>query len=112
MAINQVERHRLGRLGESIANGIINGKLTNHKHPIDIKKRKILWEVKTISANSKNHCIHISHNSLRRKLAIANKRNHQLRLMIIVVFETGEFEVYTGDIRQHCRPHQLGKMEV
>jgi len=113
-AMNQFQRHELGRTGEAIANGIVNGKATSHKKPVDIIKRKdkILWEVKTVSANSKNQCIHISYKSLERKLAEAKKRGYQLKLMIIVLYDDGRFDVYTGDIRQYARPHQLDKMEL
>ena len=111
MAAQQAKRHELGRSGERYvkANGIAKGKLTRHTAPFDVVdfNNRRAYEVKTMSALSKDLKIHIASHSWERKLDFASKYRLKMILLAVVIYSETEVEVYKSELRQSVRVNQM-----
>ena len=111
MAARQAERHELGRSGERYVktNGVTKGRLTSHKAPFDIVdfSSRRAYEVKTMSAFSKDLKIHIAAHSWERKLEFASKYGLKMTLLAVVVYSETRVEVYKSELKQSVRVNQM-----
>jgi len=112
MAMNQVERHSLGRTGEEIANGLVGGKVTAHKAPFDIVDFQMgyAYEVKSMSGASKDLKIHISDESMKRKTRFAKKYGLTMLLIAVVIYRPDRIEVYEGTLVRSVRVSQMRRV--
>ena len=108
----QEERHKLGRTGEKLANGLLNGKTTAHKAPFDIVDftSGFAYEVKAMSNLSKDFKVHITEKSMTRKVKFAEEYELEMLLVVVVVHGPGVFELYWGRLQQSVRISQLIKV--
>ena len=109
MAFRQEKLHRLGRTGERIVKNLFGGCKTTHKAPFDIVdfNAGVAYEVKTMSAMSKDLKVHISDASMQRKIAFANEYGLLMVLMVVIIHGPKKVDVYTGELRQSVRINQL-----
>ncbi len=113
MAAEQIKRHKLGRQGEAIVAGIVNGKTTKHTAPFDVvdfTSRKA-YEVKTMSALSKDLKIHISDHSYGRKIQFATQYNLDMILIAVIIYNENKVEVFSGELKQSIRVNQMRKIK-
>ena len=111
-AMNQTQRHALGRKGEAIVQKITKGKKTAHKAPFDVVdfENGIAYEVKAMSNLGKDLKIHITEKSLARKIEFADFYGLEMMLVVVVIHGPGQFELYWGRIQTSVRLGQLIKV--
>lgn len=109
MANKQAEKHELGRNGEVVANGVVGGKTTKHKAPFDVVdfEAGFAYEVKSMSALSKDFKVHISDASMARKTKFADQYGLAMILMVVVIHGVDKVEVYRSGLVQHIRVSQM-----
>jgi len=109
----QSEKHELGRVGERVANNLLNGKTTAHKAPFDVVDFTIgyAYEVKAMSSMSKDFKIHISDHSMARKQAFANEYGLKMVLIAVVVHDPEHVDIYSGALRQSIRLNQMARIQ-
>ena len=112
MASRQGQRHRRGRVGERIAKKALGGDLTCHTAPFDVVDfgTGVAYEVKTVSAMSKDTKVHIGVSSMKRKMEFAEKYGLEPVLVVVVIHGRNDYELYSGELRQHVRPIQLERI--
>lgn len=112
MAAQQIERHKLGRKGERIVAKLVNGKTTNHTAPFDVVDFASgkAYEVKSMSALSKDLKIHISDHSYERKVKFAKQYKLKMVLIAVVVYNEETVEVYSGKLKQSVRINQMKRI--
>ena len=110
--IEQCRKHKLGRKGEKIAAKIVGGKKTTHKAPFDIVDfaQGFAYEVKTMSAWSKDLKVSMASKSYESKLAFAAEYGVEPILIVVVVHSPKEVEVYSAPLRQRIRVNQMEKI--
>ena len=113
MAANQIERHETGREGERIARDIVGGCRTQHKAPFDIVdfRSGVAYEVKSMSGLSKDLKIHISEESMARKVKFANDYGLDMILVAVVIFSPDHIEVYKSKLQSCIRINQMELVE-
>jgi len=106
------KNHRLGRMGEKIIAEKLHLKPTPHKAPFDIVDfvTGIAYEVKTMSAMSKDLKIHISDSSWQRKAEFISKYVLKGVLIAVVVYSPEKVEVYSSELKQHIRVNQMKRI--
>lgn len=109
MAAQQIKRHALGRLGEAIAQKMFGGKKTKHTAPFDLVDftAQTGYEIKTMSAYSRDLKIHISDHSMARKQAFAKEYGLKMVLIAMVIYDEKHVEVYSGELKQSMRVAQM-----
>lgn len=112
MAANQIERHETGREGEKIARDLVGGRRTVHKAPFDIVdfRSGIAYEVKSMSGLSKDLKIHISEESMARKVAFALDYGLNMVLVAVVIYSPDQIEVYRSELRSCIRVNQMERI--
>ena len=110
---SQSQRHELGRLGETIAKRYIHGRKTRHTAPFDVVdfSAGVAYEVKTMSALSKDKKIHISDASMARKLEFAEMYGLEMVLLAVVVYSKRKVIVYQSQLRQCIRVSQMTEVD-
>ena len=98
-------RRKLGRFAEKEVQKILGGKLTTEKAPFDVVDftSGIAYEVKGISALSKDFKVHISKQSMNRKKAFLKKYGLKGVLIVVVIYSQKKVDVYSGELKQHTR---------
>jgi hypothetical protein len=114
MAAQQIERHKLGRKGEKIVAELFNGKTTNHTAPFDVVDFTSgkAYEVKSMSALSKDLKIHISDHSYERKVKFAKQYKVKMVLIAVVIYNEEKVEVYSGKLKQSVRINQMKRINL
>jgi hypothetical protein len=111
MATMQAERCSLERVGIRHALTVCKAKRRqSFKSPFDLVTKSHCYEVKALSAESKDLKIHISNSSFERKLEYANRTGKQPVLLAVLIYETGEAELYKSELRQSVRINQMAKI--
>lgn len=111
MVKTQRAKCKLERAGVRHVLKSLNLKKRNcYTHPFDVESAEFAIEVKTLSADCKDLKIHIADNSLRRKLEYAVNKGKQPLLMAVLIFKTGEVELYKSELRQSVRIRQMAKI--
>lgn len=110
MAAQQMQRHELGREGQAIVRELAGGRQQRHKAPFDVVdfSMKAAYEVKTMSAMSKDLKVHISKASWDRKMAFVARYGVHPYLMAVVIHAPDKVEVYRSELYQSIR---VGQME-
>lgn len=113
MAAQQIERHKLGRQGEQIVAQIVHGKTTKHTAPFDVIdfSSKRAYEVKSMSALSKDLKIHISDKSYERKVQFAKQYGLKMVLIAVVVYNENMVDVYSSQLKQSIRIGQMRQIK-
>ena len=78
------------------------------KAPFDLVSNGIGYEVKTMSANSRDLKIHISDFSFQRKIDYAQK--HDLKPVLVAVLIGERVEIYQSELKQSIRINQMLKI--
>ena len=105
----QKTKCRLERVGVKHARKIISCHHRNSfKSPFDLVFNGIGYEVKTLSANSRDLKIHISHDSFKRKLDYA--QSHGLKAVLMAVLIGDKVEVYQSELKQSIRVNQMQRV--
>ena len=109
MAINQKDRHQLGRKGEELILRLNGGKPTTHKAPFDIVDFNLglAYEVKAMSGLGLDLKIHISDSSMSRKRSFARKYGLKALLIAVIIFDPDNIKVYKSRLRQSIRVNQM-----
>lgn len=110
---SQKEKHELGRKGEKLANGHVNGEITRHKAPFDIVDFDCgyAYEVKSMSGLSMDMKVHISDESMERKVKFAEEYGLSMVLIVVVIYGKDRVEVYRSELVQSIRVCQMDRME-
>ena len=113
MAMNQADRHRLGRLGEDTVARLTGGNQTAHKAPFDVVDfgSGIAYEVKAMSGFSRDLKIHISDQSMHRKKAFTRKYGLKAILLAVVIYDEDTVKVYKGKLRSSVRVNQMKEIK-
>ena len=109
MAVNQLDRHQIGRAGEQIVARLNGGTTTKHKAPFDIVDFNlgIAYEVKAMSGLGIDLKIHISDSSMHRKKKFAHKYGLKAVLIAVVIFDPDTVKIYRSKLRQSIRVSQM-----
>jgi len=109
----QSEKHEMGRVGEQVANRILNGATTAHKAPFDVVDFTIeyAYEVKAMSGMGKDLKIHIADSSMARKQAFAQEYGLKMVLIAVVIHGPDQVEVYSGCLKQSMRLNQMMRIQ-
>jgi hypothetical protein len=103
----QSTKCKLERVGVRKALTLLKAKQRqSFKSPFDVITDNYGFEVKAISANSKDKKIHISDSSFRRKLEFAEKHNIE-PLLLAVVISDNEAKLYQSRLVQSIRINQM-----
>jgi hypothetical protein len=81
------------------------------KAPFDLVTKTNGYEVKTLSADSKDNKIHVADKSYLRKLNYATVKKIKPILLAVVVSET-KIRVCKSDLKQSVRIHQMRTVKV
>ena len=110
MAYNQSQRCELERVGvRQVLKSLNKRKRQSFKCPFDVVTNHFGYEVKSLSADSKDLKIHISDASLKRKLDYA--RNHDIQpLLVAVVCYDSRVELYQSHLTKSVRVKQMVKI--
>ncbi len=105
----QKSKCRLERQGVKHARKILVCHHRNSfKSPFDLVSQGIGYEVKSLSANSRDVKIHISDDSFKRKLDYAQK--HGLKPVLLAVLIGESVEIYQSELRQSVRIGQMTRI--
>lgn len=105
----QKSKCRLERVGVKHARKVISCHHRNSfKAPFDLVSGGIGYEVKSLSANSKDLKIHISRESFQRKVDYA--QSHGLKAVLMAVLIGESVEIYQSELRQSIRINQMQKI--
>ena len=105
----QKSKCRLERTGVKHARTVLNCHHRNSfKSPFDLVSNGIGYEVKTLSANSRDLKIHISDSSYQRKVDYA--QSHGLKVILMAVLIGESVTVYQSELRQSIRINQMQKI--
>lgn len=103
----QSTKCKLERVGVHKALTLLKAKRRqSFKSPFDVVTQNFGYEVKAISANSKDKKIHISDSSFRRKLEYAEKHDLQ-PILLAVVISDNKAELYQSRLVQSIRINQM-----
>jgi len=110
MAINQTTRCELERVGVGHALKLLKAQIRqSFKAPFDVVTDKFAYEVKSMSANSRDLKIHISDSSYKRKVKFA-KTNKVKPVLLAIVISDSEVTVYKSKLKQSIRINQMRKV--
>ena len=109
MAARQAERHEVGRAGEAAIVEITGGTATTHKAPFDVVDfaSGVAYEVKTMSALSKDLKIHIAPASMAKKRAFARRYGLKAILFAVVIYDEDTVKVYKSPLKASIRVNQM-----
>ena len=113
MAVQQRERHQLGRKGEELILRLNGGNTTKHKAPFDIVDFNlgIAYEVKSMSGLGLDLKIHISDSSMKRKRLFAHRYGLKAILIAVVIFDPDHIKVYKSSLKKSIRINQMKEMK-
>ncbi len=113
MAINQTDRHQLGRKGEEVILRLQGGSSTRHKAPFDVVDFNlgIAYEVKAMSGLGLDLKIHISLASMARKRSFARKYGLKAILIAVVIFDQDHVKVYRSTLKKSIRVSQMKEVK-
>ena len=105
----QARRHAVAREAEKMVAKKVGGQTTNHTAPFDVVDfgMKVAYEVKAMSAFSKDLKIHISDSSMKRKKAFARKYGLKAVLLAVVIYSPHKVKVYSTTLKQSARVKQM-----
>jgi hypothetical protein len=110
MAYNQSQRCELERVGVKSTLKFLNKrKRQSFKCPFDVVTSHFGYEVKSLSANSRDLKIHISDASLKRKLDYARIHGIQPLLVAVICYDS-RVELYQSRLTKSCRINQMVKI--
>ncbi len=109
MALNQTERHALGRKGIQAAQKVVKGRKQRFTAPFDLVdfRNGYGYEVKTMFGSGADLKIHISDASMARKVAFAELYGLKMVLVAVVVYSRSKVEIYESDLKQCVRVAQM-----
>jgi len=113
MAVQQRERHQLGRKGEELILRLNGGNTTKHKAPFDIVDFNlgIAYEVKTMSGLGLDLKIHISKSSMTKKRSFARKYGLKAILIAVVIFSPDDIQIYRSTLKSSIRVKQMKEVK-
>lgn len=110
MTKTQSQKCKLERVGVRHALKLAGKrKRQSFKAPFDLVTEDFGYEVKTMSADSKDKKIHIADSSFKRKMDFATRHKLEPVLMAIVI-GNGKVEIYQSHLAQHIRVSQMQKI--
>jgi hypothetical protein len=110
MAYNQSQRCELERKGVKSALKLLGKrKRQSFKAPFDVVTKCFAYEVKTLSADSRDLKIHISDASLKRKLDYCRIHDVSPLLVAIVCYDS-RVEMYQSRLTKSMRINQMLKI--
>lgn len=112
MAMNQEERHRIGRIGERVISLLFNLKTTDHKAPFDVVDFNLgfAYEVKAMSGLGLDLKIHISNSSMKRKKKFAKQYGLKAILVAVVIMDPETVKIYKSSLKKSIRINQMKEM--
>ena len=103
----QSTKCKLERKGVRIAKKLLRiNRREPYCAPFDLKNKLFGYEIKALSANQKDFKVHISRESMARKLELADFKQIQPVLIAIVIDSNG-FTAYQSELRSHIRINQM-----
>lgn len=110
MVHTQTQKCKLERVGVRHALKLVGKrKRQSFKSPFDLVTESFGYEVKTLSADSRDLKIHIADSSYKRKLEYSAKHKIEPVLMAVIVGD-GRVEIYQSHLAQSIRIKQMRKI--
>jgi hypothetical protein len=110
MTKTQTQKCKLERVGVRHALKLVGKrKRQSFKSPFDLVTKEFGYEVKTMSADSKDKKVHIADSSYSRKIEFAAKHKIEPVLMAIIIGD-GKVEIYQSHLAQSIRVSQMRKI--
>jgi hypothetical protein len=110
MTHTQTQKCKLERVGVRHALKLVGKrKRQSFKSPFDLVANSFGYEVKTMSADSRDKKIHIADSSYSRKIEFATKHKIEPVLMAVIVGD-GKVEIYQSHLAQSIRINQMQKV--
>ncbi len=102
----------MGRRGERLVARLVRGARTRNRAPFDVVDfgAHVGYEVKTMSALSKDRKVNIRADSMARKVAFAEEYGLEMVLIVVLVIDRNTVEVYSGELKRSVRVSQMERI--